>query len=137
MISTIGNINWFCGYASVILALPMAGYLYSKRKQKTIFLYGISVLGLVLLCIQGSDSGIVIAAVAIGICLVAGVRKPVFFQRGLLLLAGTLLGIFLMGHGINLFDAWEAAPADGLLRQNMMWHGFWILALISSCKARY
>ena len=30
MISTIGNINWFCGYASVILALPMAGYLYSK-----------------------------------------------------------------------------------------------------------
>ena len=127
MLSTIGNINWFCGYLSVVLAFPITGYLYSKGKVKKVTLYTISVLGLVMLVIQGSDSGPVLAAVAIGCCLLAGIRKTDFFKRSLLLLTGVSVGVFLIGQGITFFDAWYATPMESWIYHKMDWIGWLVL----------
>lgn len=139
MLSTLGNINWFCGYCSVMLAFPIAGYLYAKEIVKQIVLYVVSLLGLVILVIQGSDSGLVLAAVAIGICLIAGVRKREFFEKGLLLGSGMCFGVFLMGWAITFFDNWSATPSESWIYSNMT-SGLWIapgafaLVLYLFCK---
>lgn len=128
LLSTIGNINWFCGYCSVMLALPISGYLYSRKKVKTTVLYVVSVLGLTLLMIQGSDSGLVLAAVAIGCCLIAGIRKTDFFQKGLLLLLGASVGVGVMGCLVKVFDAWNAIPVDSWIYGKMLWSGWPVFA---------
>ncbi len=132
MISTTGNINWFCGYCSVSLALPISGYLYSRRKEKAFILSVVSVLGLILLVIQGSDSGLVLAAVAIGCCLLAGIKRTDFFQKGLLLLVGTSLGVRLMGQMIELLHAWKATPVDSWIYEKLLWNGWFVLAGIAA-----
>lgn len=127
MLSTLGNINWFCGYCSVMLAFPVAGYLYAKGLVKRIVLYIVSVLGLVILVIQGSDSGPVLAGVAIGICLIGGIRKREFFERGLLLMGGMCFGVLLMGWAITFFDTWRATPSESWIYSNMT-SGIWVAA---------
>lgn len=128
MLSTLGNINWLCGHYSVMLALPMAGYLYSKKPWKQILLYIVSVLGLTLLCIQGSDSGPVIAVVGIGICLLVTLNRPERFRKALLLAIGVLVLFPVMGQLITLFEAQAATPIDGDIYAKMQWKIWWILA---------
>lgn len=131
MLSTIGNINWFCGYFSVTLAFPVSGYLYAKRKLKAVALYIISVMGLVLLVIQGSDSGPVLAVTAIGICLLTGIRKTEFFRKGLLLLVGMCSGVFVMGKAITMLDTWNFTPVESWIYRNMTWSG-WLVAGVAA-----
>ena len=129
MLSTLGNINWVCGYYSVMLALPMAGYIYSKRRWKQIFLFVVSLLGLTLLCIQGSDGGPVIAAVGLGICLLLSMNNSERFGKALLLFAATVLMFPVMGKLITLFEAQGATPIDGDYYAKMCWNGWWLIAL--------
>ena len=129
MLSTAGNINWLCGYCSVAIALPMAGYLYTKRRGKEIILYLCSVLGLTLLCIQGSDGGVMVAMVGIGICLLVGIRKAQFFKKGLLLTLGVCLLFPTMGRLITMLGAQNATPVDGGIYEKMCWNGWWLIAL--------
>lgn len=126
MLSALGNINWFCGYCSVMLAFPMAGYLYAKGPIKSLVLYIVSLLGLVILVVQGSDSGPVLAGVGIGICLIGGIRKREFFEKGLLLAAGMCFGVLLMGWAITFFDNWNATPSESWIYSNMT-SGVWIV----------
>lgn len=124
MLSTVGNINWLCGYLSVALAFPISGYLYAKRKMKSVILYILSVMGLVLLVIQGSDSGPVLAVAAIGICLLAGIRKTELFTKGLLLLTGMCLGVFVMGKAITMLETWNFTPVESWIYSHMTWLGW-------------
>ncbi len=128
MLSTLGNINWLCGFYSVMAALPIAGYLYSNRKWKQILLYIVSLLGLTMLCIQGSDSGPVIAIAGIGICILFCRNHPERFRKVLLLLLGVLILFPAMGQLITLLGTQDATPADGDIYTKMMWNGWWILA---------
>ena len=130
MLSTIGNINWLCGYFSVMLALPMAGYLYSNRKWKQGILFVISALGLTLLCIQGSDSGWVLAGTGMGICLLFCKGKPERFRKLLLLGMSVCLLIRLMGWGITALGTQAATPIDGDAYKKMLWNGWWLLAAV-------
>lgn len=129
LLSTIGNINWFCGYFSVMLVFPISGFLYSRRKVKTVILYFISVLGLVLLFIQGSDSGPVLVMTAIGCCLIAGWKKAAFFRKGLGLLGGTLFGVWMMGQAVNALNAWSAIPVDSWIYGKLLWNGWLVFAV--------
>ncbi len=131
LLSTLGNINWFCGYLSVMLAFPISGFLYSSRKIKGIVLYFVSILGLILLLIQGSDSGLVLAAVAIGCCLLIGMKRSDFFQKGLWLLSGMLFGVWLMGQAVNALDAWNAIPVDSWIYDKLLWNGWLLFAVVA------
>lgn len=130
LLSTVGNINWFCGYFSVMLAFPISGFLYSRKRVKSIILYLASVLGLVLLFIQGSDSGLVLAMVAIGCLLIAGMNKVDFFCKGLWLLVGVLSGIWLMGQAVNALEAWHTIPVDSWIYKKLLWSGWMLLAIV-------
>ena len=129
MISTIGNINWFCGYCSVMLGFPVAEYLECRERPKMILFYFISVMGLVLLCIQGSDAGPLIAAACIGISLLYGLKDQDIFRRALSMVAGMCLGMALYAKIVNLlgFEAVAAVPADGIGFDRMAWNGWWVI----------
>lgn len=87
MLSTLGNINWFCGYCSVALALPLGGYLKAESAWKRVLLYFVSVSGMFLLFIQGSDMGVVIMAAGLFVCLLWGIKDGTVFRRTFALIA--------------------------------------------------
>lgn len=131
MLSTIGNINWFCGYCSVALVLPVAGYLKGRNRRKVLAAYIVSVTGLTLLMIQGSDIGIVLVAVCLFMCMIAGVGDGGVLQRTVAL--GTGVSILLPFYGLltRLLgeNALEAIPPDGFCRTLAHWQGWWLLGL--------
>ena len=132
LISTLGNINWFCGYCAVALAMPVAGYLKGGSLGKRIFLGAVSVLGLILLVIQGSDIGPVLVVVCLGVCLLWGRRNTAVFGRVLLLAAGIAFGLpCYSGLALLLGDnALKSLPADGPGLAVFGWGGWWLLGLV-------
>lgn len=132
MISTIGNINWFCGFCSVMMGFPVAGFLESRGKLKMFLFYVVSVMGLVLLCIQGSDAGPVIAAVCIGVSLLFGLKDRKIFQRSLAMTAGMCLVLAVYAKTVALLgpEAVASVPADGIGYARMAWMGWWIIGAV-------
>ena len=132
LISTVGNINWFCGYCAVALSMPVAGYLKAKKPGKRRLLFVVSGSGLTLLCIQGSDTGFVLAAACLGICLLKSRTDPERFKRTILLAAGTMFGISGYSRAAVAFGekALKSLPADGPEIGVFLWNGWWILGLV-------
>lgn len=123
MLSTIGNINWLCGYYSVLIAFPVVGFLYGKRKWKTTLLYIVSVLSLLLLGVQGSDSGFLVIAICLGVGFLAGLKKPEFFRRSLLLAGGFALSNAVMALLVMLRGS-STIPLDGHVGKLLAWKGW-------------
>lgn len=129
LISTIGNINWFCGYCAVALVMPVAGYLKEKNFNKRAALYLVSMLGILILCIQGSDVGPVLAIVCLGVCLLWSRQNMDYLRRTLLLTAGVALELPCYGNLVKLLGepAMKALPADGLDLNVFGWGGWWLV----------
>ncbi|MCM1558723.1 MAG: O-antigen ligase family protein [Butyrivibrio sp.] len=96
-ISTIGNINWYCGYAvSVVFAgaaLLWLGEGTKSRQRALLMLY--TALGYMSLVLQGSDSGLAALAVVLLVMFLLsagdGDRMLVFWQEMVLLWGGCLI----------------------------------------------
>lgn len=131
MLSTIGNINWFCGYCSVALAFPVAAYLKGGSCWKRLAAYIISVIGLTLLMIQGSDIGIVLVAVCLFVCMISGISDGRVLQGTVALGTGAAFLLLLYGLLTRLLgeSAQEAIPADGFCRTLAGWQGWWLLGI--------
>lgn len=148
MLSTLGNINWFCGYCSVALVFPVTGYLKSSARWVRCLLYPVSVFGLLLLFIQGSDIGVLLAAVCLLACLFRGRKDEAVFERTLLLAAG--LFILIPGYGVFASFLGESAlaalPADSIgwnaINCRLWWAaaaaalGLWLLLKLLDRKGR-
>lgn len=134
MLSTIGNINWFCGYCSVMLAFPVAAYLRDGSRWKRLAAYTISVMGLTLLMIQGSDIGIVLVAVCLFVCMMAGIGDGKILRGTVALGTGVSLLLPLYGLLTELLgeSAWEAIPVDGFSRALVRWQGWWLLGAVGA-----
>lgn len=131
MLSTVGNINWLCGYLSVAIAFSVSAYLQSEERRKRIGHFIASVAGLLLLCIQGSDIGWALCAICIGICIVWGRKNIIFLQRNLLLAAGTVFGIGCFAGLVFFMESVQAMPADGDVYEKISWAGWWaVLAIL-------
>lgn len=95
-LSTIGNQNWYCGYAvSVVFAGPVLLWLAGKMKSwQRALLMIYTAVGYLSLVLQGSDSGMVALAVVILVmfCLSAKDcdRMLVFWQEMTILSSGCL-----------------------------------------------
>ncbi len=137
MLSTIGNINWFCGYCSVALAFPIAEYLKSERRLRCSAAYIVSVMGLMLLMIQGSDIGIILVAVSFVVCLILGINDGKLLKRTMVLWTGVCFLLQFYGLLVRALgdSAVEALPADGFCRRLAGWQGWWLpgLAGIGLC----
>lgn len=99
-ISTIGNLNWYCGYAvSVVFAGAVLVWLGEETgvRQK-VLLMAYTAIGYMSLVLQGSDSGLAALAVVMLVMFFMsagdGSRMLVFWQE-MVLLWGGCLGLFL------------------------------------------
>lgn len=96
-ISTIGNINWYCGYAVIATFVGMA-LLWQKdglKNWQRVLLMAYTSLSGVSLILQGSDSGMVTLAVMLIVMFCMSVRDAdrmlVFWQEMLLLWGACLI----------------------------------------------
>ncbi|MDE6517256.1 MAG: O-antigen ligase family protein, partial [Acetatifactor sp.] len=97
-ISTIGNINWYCGYVVTVLS-GIAYYLwqgYGALGKKWLHIAGVFVLGIGMasLITQGSSSGIVALLILLGVFYLLSMRDAGKLQRfwsGCILLSGVCL----------------------------------------------
>ena len=127
MLSTLGNINWLCGYYSVVLALPAAHFLLEPRPWARLLLYVEAMAAFVLLGVQGSQGGLLILAVCAAGCFVLGRRRAEVLTRLWALLAGFFLCMPLMELGMELRKERAAVVADGNVFWNVAWY-VWAIA---------
>lgn len=121
-ISTIGNQNWYCGYAvSVVFAGAVLLWLGEGTKTwQRAFLMIYTAIGYMSLLLQGSDSGLVALAVVMLVMFLLSVgeigRMLVFWQEMALLWGGCLV-LFLLGYsipgGINFVGTLERICISG------------------------
>ena len=133
----MGNINWFCGYCSVAIAVPAAGYLRSGSRIETVFLYPITAAGLLLMCIQGSDAGVIMAGVCLGLGLFWGRKDSRICRRTLALAAGVFFSLPVYGHLVLRIGqrAAYSLPSDGISPEELTWKGWYLAGII--CLALY
>ncbi len=124
MLSTLGNINWLCGYYSVMLAFLMTHYLEEERRLSGILLYGMTVSVFVLLGIQGSQGGLLILATCVAVCLYLGRRNSVTLRKVFLVLAGFFAGMPLMGWLMKLRAEKAAVVKDGNIFAVVKWYAW-------------
>ena len=128
MLSTLGNSNWLSGYYSVMFPFSLALFqqaLSEKNRAGTI-LWGIcNVPAMMLLLLQGSDSGVIVACVAIGLCFWENRKTPEHWEAYLLLLAATALGMYLWGNRMKKLGTYEILVQDGIAKKLAAWQG-WI-----------
>lgn len=127
LLSTLGNINWLCGYYSAALAFLLVHFLREKRRWLQILLYLVSMLSFVLLGIQGSQSGWLILAACTGACILLGRGQKGIFRKICLLLSGFFLCMPLMELLVKLRGERAAMPADGNIFEHAAWY-VWLTA---------
>ena len=100
-ISTIGNINWYCGYAVSVVFLGSI-LLWTEPEKKVwqkIMLMIYTALGFVNLIIQGSESGLVALAVVLLVMLCCSVKdkeRMLAFWQEMVLLSGGCLVVYVV-----------------------------------------
>ena len=129
MLSTLGNINWLCGYYSVAMAFVTVHFFREERRWLQTLLYLISVSAFVLLLIQGSQSGLLILGACVAVCFWLGRRQSGMWGKLLLLLAGTFFCMPLMEALMRLRGNKAAVVADGNIFAFTSWYG-WMLAAV-------
>ncbi len=127
MLSTLGNINWLCGYYSVVTAFVIVHFFREKRRCLQVVLYLISVSAFVLLLLQGSQSGLLILGACAAVCFWLGKRQGGVWGKLLLLLAGTFFCMPLMEWLMRLRGSRAAIAADGNIFAFTSWYG-WMLS---------
>lgn len=128
MMSTLGNINWLCGFYSVALALSMAHYLREKRRPVSLALYLENVAAFLLLMIQGSYSGLLIPAVCTGVSLLFCRRDAGAASRALAVPAAAFFLMPVWERLMRLMGGNAILAADGNIFAVTVWYGWWILA---------
>jgi hypothetical protein len=73
-ISTLGNINWFCGYWSVTAPMGMTLYWYSEKRWQKIFAGFYSFVAMFAGVVQGSESAYLVFGAVFAMLLLLSVR---------------------------------------------------------------
>lgn len=142
MLSTVGNINWLCGYIADAVPLSVAGFLYCcadseerDRRKKRNMLFVVSVWSLALLFMHGSDAGLVMALACILFCMVMGIAPEfkqhfdLFFEKGLLLAGTMMLTVAAVGNVIVLRKRIKTTPNDSFIK-NLIGSPIWWIAAV-------
>lgn len=118
-ISTIGNMNWYCGYV-VILFSGILYYIWAVREQKRGFrlLFGVWLtLGFASMMTQGSQSGILALGVVLVVLYLCSMKRgedlEVFF-RWLLCMGVACLGTYVLRSIFNEQYNYEDAVSEWL-----------------------
>lgn len=130
MLSTLGNINWLCGFYSVSLAFSMEHFLREERKGLLILLYVNNTAAFLLLFIQGSSGGLLITAACVCVCLWMGRDRPPALRRILAVVAGTFFLMPVWERLLLLAGDRAGVARDGNLLWITVWYGWLIGAAV-------
>lgn len=133
MLSTLGNNNWLSGYYSVMLPLSLALFrrAVSEGKIAAKILLGIcNLFAVMLLFLQGSDSGVIVVCIAIGACFWLDREKAQFWEPLLLLLAAVCVGIRIWGKWMKTLGTFDILLQDGIAKKLAVWPGFGVIAVL-------
>ena len=100
-VSTIGNINWFCGYFIIIVAMEIMIYFYSEDRKAKILWGTALTISLAALILQSSASGYAALFVLLLILLkpaLSDLEKLLNYIEILLFLSGSCTLIYLTGY---------------------------------------
>ncbi len=135
MLSTLGNINWLCGFYSVALAWLLVNYFREKRRSFQVAAYMAALGAYVLLGIQGSQGGLLILGVSVVVCFLLGWGQKMMFRKLTLLLAGFFLCMPFIDWLTKLREEMAAVAADGNVFDHVVWYA-WFLAA-AACIVLY
>ena len=79
MLTTLGNSNWLSGYYSVMFPFSMTLFhraVEAGKKGPTLLAGTCNMLAMMLLLLQGSDSGVIVACTVMGLCFGSTGSKP-------------------------------------------------------------
>jgi len=130
MLSTLGNVNWLCGFYSVALAFVLAHFFLEEKSWRQIGLYLSAVAALVLLAIQGSQGGLLIIAVGMCVCMLLGWGHTAIMRKWFLLLAGFFACMPVIDFLTKLRGKKAAVAADGNIFDHTVWYGWGIAAVV-------
>ncbi len=133
MLSTLGNINWLCGFYSVALAWLLAHFMGERKRWREALLYLASVAAFVLLGIQGSQGGLLILGVGAAACIVLGWGQGVVVRKLALLLAGFFACMPFIDWLTKLRGKMAAVAVDGNIFEGTVWYGWIGAAIVCMC----
>lgn len=138
MLSTMGNNNWLSGYYSVMFPFSLALFYQAviERKRYEKLLYGMcNVLAVMLLLLQGSDGGVLVAAMALGVCFFLTQEQGECWEAFLLLFAVAAVGMQIWGKQMKTLGTYDILLQDGIAKKMGAWRG-WLptaVALLLFC----
>ena len=129
LISTLGNSNWLSGYYSVMFPLSLALFLQAvtEKKINRILLLGAgNALAVMLLLLQGSDGGVLVAGVAVLLSFCLNRKQSGWWEALLLMLAVACAGMYLWGKEMKAFGTCDILLQDGIAK-DMAGCSHWML----------
>lgn len=128
MVSTLGNNNWLSGYYSAMLPLSLMFFQRAVLEKKRIltFLSGAgNVFAFMLLLLQGSAGGVLVASTALGLCFWMDRKKGEIFDKLLLLMAAVSVGMNVWGKWMKHLGTYDILLQDGIAKKLAAWR-WWI-----------
>ena len=133
MLTTLGNNNWLSGYYSVMFPLSLALFckaVEEERRGSSILLGVSNTLVVILLFLQGSDGGVMVASVALWMCFWSSRKKTKLWEAMLFLLTGVCVGMLLWGKGMQSLGTFDILLQDGIAKRLAVWQGWILLAAV-------
>ena len=130
MLTTLGNNNWLSGYYSVMFPLSLALFCKAveERRGSSMLLGASNILVTILLFLQGSDGGVMVAGVALWMCFWSSRKKTKLWEALLFLLTGICVGMLLWGKGMQFLGTFDILLQDGIAKRLAAWQGWILLA---------
>ncbi len=133
MLSTLGNNNWLSGYYSVMFPLSLSLFckaVEERRKAASVLLGVSNTLVVILLLLQGSDGGVMVACVTLWICFWSSRKKNGLWEPLFVLLSGVCAGMLLWGKAMQSLGTYDILLQDGIARKMAAWQGWLPLAVV-------
>lgn len=133
MLSTLGNNNWLSGYYSVMFPLSLSLFckaVEERRKAASVLLGVSNTLVVILLFLQGSDGGVMVACVTLWICFWSSRKKNGLWEPLFVLLSGVCAGMLLWGKAMQSLGTYDILLQDGIARKMAAWQGWLPLAVV-------
>lgn len=133
MLTTLGNNNWLSGYYSVMFPLSLALFLQAVeegRRGSSMLLGVCNTFAVILLFLQGSDGGVMVACVALWMCFWGSRKNIKLWEALLFLLTGVCAGMLLWGKGMQSLGTFDILLQDGIAKKMAAWQGWILLASV-------
>lgn len=119
MLTTLGNSNWLSGYYSVMFPFSMTLFhraVEAGKKGPTLLAGTCNMLAMMLLLLQGSDSGVIVACTVMGLCFWLDRKQTGHWEVYFLFLAAVALGMCRWGKWMLYLGTFDILLQDGIAK---------------------